>query len=109
MGDYKCGLKFGLQAIIKSFDAKQTAEKPRYQLMYRIDTTNDELHSGNLYGLTSSIPSEYDYLTGEWRMSSMLHNGFNVWTKFDKYRRHLKLFLYDNGDSKRWIVGHNLS
>ena len=46
---------------------------------------------------------------GEWKLNtSIIHNKNYVWTKYDKYRRDLKLLLYDNNESKKWIVGQEL-
>eukprot|EP01084_Bolivina_argentea_P231442 390313_1 len=117
--NYNCYLKFALKSIITQFvDMNNNigeymdkySETDTYDITL-FNTNTTYINNGNLYGCTSSIDPEYDYLNGEWILSTSigLHNDIPVWTKYDKYRRHLKLFLYDNNESKRWIVGHNLS
>ena len=127
--NYKCGVKLAMQSIIKAFDYTNNNMDDHingkyYRAHYNsnnnqnlndmtiinINITPNDVNNGNLYGVTSFIDPEYDYLMGEWRLNtSIIHNENYVWTKYDKYRRDLKLFLYDNNDSKRWIVGHNLT
>eukprot|EP01083_Nonionella_stella_P051526 136820_1 len=119
--DYKCSIKLALQSVVKSYDyINHNLEEyhGKYRRRYAPESTfvpvsmdgeDDPHNNGNLYGVSPLPEHEYDYLMGEWRISSIIHNHNYVWTKYDKYRRHLKLFLYDNYDNKRWIVGHNLS
>ena len=119
--DYDCAIKLSLQSMLKYFEvlnginsaddaSQQNCEATTSSIKPFAFTPEHGVDSKLLYGMmTGEQYTTFDYLTGEWTLSGETANDHPVWTKYDKYGRNLKLFLYDDHSSRRWIVGHNIS
>ena len=130
ISDYKCAIKLGLEAGLEWFHNYNSLDfadigGPNEGTMVDENENNNNGNNnnnhhplsidldGNLLGITTrkdgTLPG-YDYLLGEWELSKKQHNGYNVYSMNDKFRRNLKLYIFGrSGKERRWLVGNDIT